>query len=85
MNNVRKISALTLVLATLVSSTQCFAYQGTTQDQNACQGDVLSLCSSSIGSFLNPNVPAITACLKANMSKLSPACHAVMSSPAPKK
>jgi hypothetical protein len=85
MNNIRKISALTLVLATLVGSTQCFAYQGTAQDQNACQGDVISLCMSAVGSFTNPNVPAITACLKANMSKLSAPCKAVMSRPAPKK
>jgi len=78
-----KISALSIVLASLLS-TSSFAFQGSQQDQNACSGDVMSLCMSAVGSFTNPNVPAITACLKANMSKLSPACRTVMSKPAPK-
>ena len=85
MSTISKISAAALILATVVSSSAAFAFQGSQADQDACQGDVMSLCKSSIGSIFSPNVPAITACLKANMSKLSPACKVVMSRPAPKK
>jgi hypothetical protein len=74
-----KIFALATVLASTLLSTSSFAFQGSQQDQNACRGDVMSLCMSAVGSFINPNVAAITACLKANMSKLSPACRTVMS------
>ncbi len=84
MTNMRKIFPAILVLATLVSTSPSFAFQGTKQDQQACTGDVTSLCMSAVGSLVNPNVPAITACLKANISKLSAPCRAVMSRPTPK-
>ena len=48
--------------------------QGSDQEREACTPDVFRLCSSQI-----PNVDRIVACLKSDMSKLSPACRAVMS------
>ena len=77
-----KISALSLVLASTLLATPSFAFEGSSQDQSACRGDVMSLCMSAVGSFTNPDVKAITACLRKNMSQLSPACRAVMSKPA---
>lgn len=76
-----KISALSLVLASVLSASS-FAHPGSAEDQDACRGDVMNLCMSAVGNFMNPNVSAITACLKKNVSKLSPACRAVMSRPA---
>jgi len=85
MNKILKISSLSLLLTSTLLSTSCFAFQGSAQDQDDCRGDVINLCMSAVGSFTNPNVAAITACLRNNMSKLSPACRVVMSKPAPKK
>jgi len=85
MNHIRKFSALILISGTLVGATPSFAFQGSQEDQNACRGDVMNICSSAIGSIFSPNVPAITACLKAHMKQLSPACRAVMSRPAGKR
>ena len=43
--------------------------------RRACTPDAFRLCSEHI-----PNIPAITACMKANKSKLSPECRQVMDS-----
>lgn len=80
MTKTLKISALAIVLA--LTTTSGFAFQGSSQDQDACRGDVMSLCMSAVGSFTNPNVKAITSCLRSNMPKLSSACRDVMSKPA---
>lgn len=48
------------------------AAAATAQERAACTPDVFRLCSSDI-----PNVDAITACMKRQRSKLSPACAAV--------
>lgn len=77
-----KISALSIVLSATLFSTSSIAFQGSAQDQDACRGDVMRLCMNAVGSFVNPNVKAITACLRNNMVNLSPACRAVMSGPA---
>ena len=55
-----------------VSSPAAFA-QGTTEQRSACMGDAFRYCGAEI-----PNVARITACMKTNFSKLSPACKAVM-------
>ena len=52
-----------------VSTSQSFAFSAEAQAQ--CTGDAFKLCSSEI-----PNIPKITACMKANYPKLSPACKA---------
>ena len=60
------------VLATLIASSSAgFANQGTPEQRSACMGDAFKFCSAEI-----PNIPKITACMKANYSKLSPACKA---------
>jgi hypothetical protein len=43
----------------------------TPEQQSACQGDAFQFCAGDI-----PNIPAIEACLKANINQLSPACRA---------
>jgi hypothetical protein len=47
--------------------------QGTPEQQQACQPDVMRLC----GNFI-PDVDRIVACLKYNEPNLNPACHDVM-------
>ena len=44
----------------------------TAEQRAACTPDAFRLCSSEI-----PNIPAITACMRKNFEKLSPACKAV--------
>jgi hypothetical protein len=46
--------------------------QGTPEQQQACQPDVMRLCSNFI-----PDVDRIVACLKSNEPNLNPACHDV--------
>lgn len=81
MTKTLKLSALSILLATTLFSTSSNAFQGSSDDQNACRGDVMNFCMSAVGNFANPNVSAITACLRKNMANLSPACRAVMSRP----
>jgi hypothetical protein len=59
-----------LVATLLAASTPGFA-QGTPEQRAACTGDAFKFCSSHI-----PSVSAVTACMKANYSKLSAACKA---------
>lgn len=60
----------TIVATVLASASAGFA-QGTPEQRSACMGDAFKLCSSEI-----PNIPRITACMRTNFSKLSPACKA---------
>jgi hypothetical protein len=59
-----------LVAAVLAASTASYA-QGTPEQRSACMGDAFKYCSAHI-----PSVSAVTACMKANYSKLSDACKA---------
>jgi hypothetical protein len=59
----------TAALATLVALSSAGFAQGTPEQRSACMGDAFKFCSAEI-----PNVPRITTCMKANYSKLSPAC-----------
>jgi hypothetical protein len=45
--------------------------QGTAEERSACMSDAFRFCRANI-----PNVAAIEACLKQNVSSLSPACQA---------
>jgi hypothetical protein len=65
----------TAVLATLLASSSAGFAQGTPEQRAACMGDVFKFCSSEI-----PNVAKVTACMKANGAKLSPACKATANS-----
>ena len=63
----------TLGIAAVISLTSFAAHaEGTSEQRNACMGDAFRLCSSHI-----PNVEAITACMWAKKSQLSPDCKAV--------
>jgi hypothetical protein len=64
------LAGTALVAALLASSTPGFA-QGTPEQRSACTGDAFKYCSAHI-----PSVSAVTACMKANYSKLSAACKA---------
>ena len=63
------------VLATLLASSSAGFAQGTPEQRAACMGDVFKFCSSEI-----PSVAKVTACMKANGAKLSPACKATANS-----
>lgn len=67
--SLRGLSLLAGAVLTLASS-GAFA-QGTPEERSACTGDAFQFCSSVI-----PDVPKIEACLKANLSHLSPECRA---------
>lgn len=67
--------AVGLVLGAVGTATAASAqgeYRGTPAQQRACRPDVFRLCAGEI-----PNVKAITACLAARVSRLSPDCRAV--------
>jgi hypothetical protein len=74
MTKIRTALIGTAVLATVLTiSTAGFAQQGTSEQRSACMGDAFKFCAAEI-----PNVPKITACMKANLPKLSPACKAAV-------
>ena len=75
MTKFRTALATTAVLATLLASSSAGFAQGTPEQRAACMGDVFKFCSSEI-----PNVAKVTACMKANGPKLSPACKATANS-----
>ena len=56
------------VVATLLASSSAFA-EPTAEQRAACMGDAFRYCSAEI-----PNVARITSCIRANFSKLTPAC-----------
>jgi hypothetical protein len=67
------ISGLVFAGVVLVPAEQASAQQpGTAAQKRACRPDVFRLCAAEI-----PNVNAITRCLRANESRLSPDCRAV--------
>ena len=72
MNTIIKTIRVLSVAATVAISLTSFAahaIEATAEQRRACTPDAFRLCSSHI-----PNVAAITACMSANRSKLSPAC-----------
>jgi len=70
MTKLRTALVGTAIIATLFASSAAFA-EGTPEQRAACTSDAFRLCSSEI-----PNVSRITACMRANFSKLSPGCKA---------
>jgi hypothetical protein len=67
-------TGLALGLAAVVSifsTGSSFAF--TAEAQQMCTGDAFRLCSSEI-----PNIPKITACMRAHRADLSAGCRAVM-------
>lgn len=73
MNSIRNIclgAALIISVSTAASSSS-FAFSS--EARAACTGDAFRLCSSEI-----PSIPKITVCMRANKSKLSAPCRAVM-------
>jgi hypothetical protein len=83
MNSITKIiRSLSVASAVAMSLTSFAAHavEATAEQRRACTPDAFRLCSAHI-----PNVEAITACMKANKSKLSPECKLVFDKPAPTK
>ena len=64
-------------MAISLTSFAAHAVEATAEQRRACTPDAFRLCSQHI-----PNVDAITACMVANKSKLSPACKSVFVVPA---
>ena len=75
MNSITKlIRALSVASAVAISITSFAAHavEATAEQRRACTPDAFRLCSAHI-----PNIEAITSCMKANKSKLSPECKLV--------
>jgi hypothetical protein len=66
------ISALVLGASLMSFTAPSHAEIATAEQRAACTPDAFRLCSSEI-----PSIPGITACMKKNFSRLSPACKAV--------
>jgi hypothetical protein len=60
------------ILAIALASYSAALAEGTPEQRSACTGDAFRLCGPEI-----PDVNRITACMKANFSRLSPPCKAV--------
>ena len=83
MNSITKtLRVLSVATAVAISLTSFAAHavEATAEQRRACTPDAFRLCASHI-----PNVEAITACMHANKSKLSPECKQVFGKPAPAK
>ena len=75
MNSITKtLRVLSVATAVAISLTSFAAHavEATAEQRRACTPDAFRLCSSHI-----PNVAAITACMRANKSKLSAECKLV--------
>jgi hypothetical protein len=75
MNSITKtLRVLSVATAVAISLTSFAAHavEATAEQRRACTPDAFRLCSSHI-----PNVEAITACMRAKKSELSPACKLV--------
>ena len=80
MNSITKtIRAFSVATAVAISLTSFAAHavEATAEQRRACTPDAFRLCSAHI-----PNVEAITACMRANKSKLSAECKLVFDKPA---
>lgn len=83
MNSITKtirVLGATAAVAISLTSFAAHAVEATAEQRRACTPDAFRLCSQHI-----PNVEAITACMRANKSKLSPACKLVFDKPASTK
>jgi hypothetical protein len=81
MNSItRTLRVLGVATAVAISLTSFAAHAGeaSAEQRRACTPDAFRLCSAHI-----PDVEAITACMRANKSKLSAACKLVFDKPAP--
>jgi len=69
---------LAIVLAALAAASaspvpaQAQEYRGTPEQQKACRPNVFKFCAGEI-----PDVRKITACLRRNISRLTPDCQAI--------
>ena len=75
MNSITKtirVLSVTAAVAISLTSFAAHAAEATAEQRRACTPDAFRLCSAHI-----PNVEAITACMRANKSKLSPECKLV--------
>jgi hypothetical protein len=71
---IKTIRTLSVAASVAISLTSFAAHavEATAEQRRACTPDAFRLCSSHI-----PNIEAITACMRANKSKLSPECKVV--------
>ena len=67
-----RVVGMTAAVALSLTSFAAHAVEATAEQRRACTPDAFRLCSQHI-----PNIEAITACMTANKSKLSPACKQV--------
>jgi hypothetical protein len=70
---VRVVCWLALLAGIVVFSRDGANAQGSAEAQQACTGDAMRLCADAI-----PDVPKVTACMKAKYSQLSEPCRVAM-------
>lgn len=73
MRIVRVVCWLALVAGVVFVGLNGAGAQGTPQEEQACTPDAMRLCSDAI-----PDVPKVTACMKAKYSQLSEPCRLAM-------
>ena len=71
-----RVLSVAAAVAISLTSFAAHAVEATAEQRRACTPDAFRLCSSHI-----PNVEAITACMRANKSKLSAECKLVFDKP----
>jgi hypothetical protein len=64
--------AIIFAALTAASAVQAQEYRGTPEQQKACRPNVFRFCAGEI-----PDVRKITACLRRNISRLTPDCQAI--------
>jgi hypothetical protein len=62
---------LALFAVALTGASSAQAFSGTSAQRRACHDDAMRFCGQHV-----PNVPAITACMERNLSRLSRPCRA---------
>jgi len=72
----RRIAVWTAAVSIALTHAALAQSQGTEQQREACTPDVFRLCAAYI-----PDAERITACLRSNGARLSPACHEVFFPP----
>jgi len=73
MRIVRALCWLALLAGAIFLSLDGANAQGSAEAQQACTGDAMRLCADAI-----PDVPKVTACMRAKYRQLSPPCRLVM-------
>lgn len=71
--SIRRIATTLIAAAALSATASSASYAYSQEAAQMCTNDAFRLCSSEI-----PNIPKITACMRAHRTDLSSGCRAIM-------